>query len=88
MTRRTKHEIKYIIAQEKRQIRHCALWHEGLGVIRTKVLFRDATGREYGYWMTRETYDSIPLDQEATPDDYKEFGEVFPSLDTDIYSLK
>jgi len=72
-----------------KQIRFCALWHEGLGVIRTKVLFRDtATGQEYGYWMTRDTYDAIPLGQEATPENYQQFGEVVPSLDTDIYSLK
>lgn len=71
-----------------KQIRFCALWHEGLGVVRTKVLFRDETGQEFGYWMTRETYGMIPLGVEATPEDYKQFGEVVPSLDTDIYSLK
>ena len=71
-----------------KQIRYCALWHEGLGVVRTKVLFRDSKGVEYGYWMTRETYDAIPLGVEATLEDFKKFGEVVESLDTDIYSLK
>lgn len=72
----------------KKQIRFCALWHEGLGVVRTKVLFRDLEGNEFGYWMDRDVYESIPLMEEATPEDYKKFGQVDPALDTDIYSLK
>lgn len=73
---------------DTKQIRHCALWHEGLGIVRTKVLFKDEKGIEHGYWMDGEVYNAISLGVKATPEDYKKFGRVDEALDTDIYSLK
>lgn len=69
-------------------IRFCALWHDGVGLARTKVLFRDEEGKEYGYWMDRDVYDKIPLGVEASLADYKKHGTVDEALDTDIYSNK
>ncbi len=69
-------------------VRFCALWHEGLGKIRTKVLFRDRNDKsiEYGYFMDSSVYDAIPLTQEATLSDYMQIGQVDEALNTDIYS--
>lgn len=69
-------------------VRFCALWHEGLGKIRTKVLFRDINNKdiEYGYWMDSSVYNAIPLSQEATLSDYMQIGQVDQALNTDIYS--
>lgn len=67
-------------------IRFSALWHDGVGMVRTKVLFRDKDGKRYGYWMDREVYNAIPLGIPATLDDYRKHGRVDEALNTDIYS--
>jgi hypothetical protein len=73
-------------------IRHCALWHEGCGVARTKVLFREGghnppEGAEsVAYWMDREVYNMLPIGEVHTLADYEKLGKVDPALDTDIYS--
>lgn len=76
------------IKTENRYVRHCALWHGACGVIRTKVLFSNDKGTTRGYWMTRETYNAIPLGEEATPEDFAKHGELVPCMNTDIYSLE
>lgn len=67
-------------------VRFCALWHEGCGLARTKVLFRDKAGKEFGYWMDREVYNAIPLVDNTTLADYKKIGQVDEALNLDIYS--
>ena len=69
-------------------VRFCAFWHEGLGKIRTKVLFRDDDGVEYGYFMDSNVYQAIPLTQKATLSDYMQLGQVDEALELDIYSNK
>ncbi len=68
--------------------RHCALWHSGCGVARTKVLFRSESGKKAGYWMDREVYASIPIKEKATPDDFRKFGELQECENLEIYSNK
>ncbi len=79
--------------KNKQPIRHCALWHNGCGVARTKVLFRvgghypkDKNAKEFAYWMDREVYNAISLDEDAIVEDYKKFGRVDEAQNTDIYS--
>lgn len=73
-----------------KKIRIAALWHSGLGLARTKVIFkeggRQGNGKEYAYWMDREVYDAIPLMTEATLEDYMKHGKVDEAENTDIYS--
>ncbi len=67
-------------------LRVSALWHEGLGVVRTKVIFRDYKGQQTAYWMDREVYNSIPLMKDVGVKDFQKFGKVDRALNTDIYS--
>ena len=69
-------------------IRFCALWHSGCGIARTKVLFRDEDGQEFGYWMDRDVYDQLPLGETHTLADYEALGQVDEAEDTNIYSNK
>lgn len=78
-------------------IRIAALAHEGLGITRVKVIFkedgRNSDGEEAAYFMERNDYREIPLGQEATLADYKaiaarEGNTVDEALELDIYSNK
>lgn len=85
---------------ETKEIRVAALAHEALGLSRVKVIFRKGgrsnprreigsnENNEKAYWMTHETYWSLPLEIETTIEDYMKFGAVVEAEDTDIYSLK
>lgn len=43
---------------------------------RTEVSFRDKDGEERGYLMDEAVYGEIPLGVDATPEDYRRFGEI------------
>lgn len=73
------------LRDEKRE----ALLREGFAVRRaaryvggdfTKVvaLFTDARNNDSCFFMTKATYDAIPLGEPATPDDYRAHGAVVP----------
>ena len=43
------------------------------------VLFKDKDGAYTGYYVTKETYDAIPLGTHATPEDYAAVGTLTPA---------
>jgi hypothetical protein len=45
----------------------------------THVLFRNAREETVGWYMPREVYAAIPTFQPATPDDYRQHGELTPA---------
>ena len=83
-----------ITMEKTKLIRHCALTHEGCGVSRVKVLFREGGFKpkpdyvQYAYWMNHETYDALPLGEEHSLSDYEAIGKCDPAYNTDIYSNK
>lgn len=54
-------------------IRVAATWHDDET---TEVIFRDANGTERHYLMDAATYDAFPLDEDLTPLDYRQAGEI------------
>lgn len=68
------------------KIRIAALWHSGLGLARTKVIFRDGSGVESAYWMDRDIYDLLPIGEKTTLAQYRRLGKVDEAENTDIYS--
>ena len=66
-----------------------ALGHRFGGVGRVKVIFREGGwglgGAESAYWMDPATYDSIPLQVPASPEQYRHFGKIVPAENADIY---
>ncbi len=49
---------------------------------RVHVLFRRHDGQCEGWYMSSETYRSIPLGDNATPDDYRQHGVLSPAADS------
>jgi len=46
---------------------------------RVHVLFENKNGKTIGYFMSKETYDSIPLLDNATPEDYANHDKIDPA---------
>ena len=79
-------------------IRVAALSHEGLGLSRVKVIFREGghdnpDGLEIAYFMDKETYRQIELGKTATLENYKDIAKqdgstVDEAEDTNIYHNK
>jgi Asp-tRNA(Asn)/Glu-tRNA(Gln) amidotransferase C subunit len=44
---------------------------------RVRVTFRNKGGDQEEHWMSQETYHAIPFATDATPDDYRQHGEVW-----------
>lgn len=66
-------------------LRCSALWHEAPD--RVKVIFRGNI-EEKAFFMSRETYNSIPLLLNVTPDHYRYFGDIYEAGSLDIYENK
>lgn len=43
------------------------------------VLFRKKDKTCIGFYMSKETYDALPLSKPFTPDDYRQHGELIPA---------
>lgn len=71
-----------------------ALGQFAMGIDKVKVIFRigghtpPRKGAEFAYWMSSETYGSIPLGVDAYVDDYRKYGEVVEAQNTDIYDIE
>lgn len=46
---------------------------------RVHVYFRNKDGKEMAYYMSKETYDSIPIGDNATPEDYADRDQIEPA---------
>ncbi len=55
---------------------------------RVKVIFRNKKGNEMAFFMSPETYDAIPLNKEATIEDYRKYGLVQKAKTVNIYEDK
>ena len=55
----------------------CSALNVGNG--RVHVLFRKLDESCVGFYMSKETYDAIPLGTDAAPDEYRKFGHLEPS---------
>ena len=89
---------KYTEIKHDQYIRVAALSHEGLGLSRVKVIFREGghdnqDGSETAYFMDKEVYRQIELGTIATLTDYKKIAKedgstVDEAEDINIYHNK
>lgn len=72
--------------------RIAALGHWAIGKYAVKVIFkrggRKGNGEEVAYWMSAETYDSMPIDSAAYLEDYQSHGECELANNADIYDIE
>ncbi len=58
----------------------CSALNAANGLV--QVLFENQAGETIGRYVSRETYDAIPLMEPATPEDYARFGVVTEAPET------
>ena len=53
-----------------------------------KVIFRGKDSQEKAFWMSNETYELIPIGQNATVETYERVGKLEPCTNTEIYDAE
>jgi hypothetical protein len=53
-----------------------------------KVIFRGKNNVEKAFWMSKETYDSLPLCAPFTPEDYRKQGPLIEARNCNIYDAE
>ena len=71
---------KAILLESGKYLRIAALGHGD----NVKVIFKNIGSKEIACWMHEKTYRSIPLGHNASIDDFKKIGQVWPAINTKL----
>ena len=69
-------------------VRCAALSHDKRPGENVKVIFVGKNNAEKAFWMSLETYHSIPYLVNATPEDYRRFGPTIEASNINIYDAE